>query len=248
MDFEYRRSTRCGCGAESVPPPAPGFHPERRLSCPDRRRYDEASFRSRPDTSGAPPRVVATLLGSKPAWLTAGASAHGARPLWRASRLRRLFCLLSLPMSSIPHSFYDCLAFVGTTLTSSIATKQQGNWSAKLSPLEQRDTGFELPEYDLRRAATARDPLAVVEGYRVEIYLRLAAVLGVRMCPLCPRCNAYGNGCQDRLGSNMRPTGGCIGGMTALGGSTAYQGSGTPHLHAEGHVVCAYQFDTMQEI
>ena len=36
--------------------------------------------------------------------------------------------------------------------------------------------------------------------------------------------------------------------MTALGGSTEYQGSGTPHLHAEGHVVCAYQFDTMQEI
>ena len=115
-------------------------------------------------------------------------------------------------------------------------------------PLEQSDTSFELPEYDLRRAATARDPLAVVEGYRVEIYLRLAAVLGVRMCPLCPRCNAYGYGCQDRFGSNMRPTGGCIGGMTALGGSTEYQGSGTPHLHAEGHVVCAYQFDTMQDI
>lgn len=39
---------------------------------------------------------------------------------------------------------------------------------------------IELPEYDLRRAATARDPHATVEGYRVEIYLRLAAILGVR--------------------------------------------------------------------
>ena len=39
-----------------------------------------------------------------------------------------------------------------------------------------------------------------------------------------------------------------MGGMNALGGSTEYQGSGTPHLHTEGHVVCAYQFDTMQEI
>ena len=27
--------------------------------------------------------------------------------------------------------------------------------------------GVEFPEYDLRRAATARDPYAVIEGYRV---------------------------------------------------------------------------------
>ena len=39
-----------------------------------------------------------------------------------------------------------------------------------------------------------------------------------------------------------------MGGMNALGGSTEHQGSGTPHLHAEGHVVCAYQYDTMHEI
>ena len=65
----------------------------------------------------------------------------------------------------------------------------------------------ELPEYDLRRAATARDPLAVIEGYKIEILLRLAILLGVRMCPKCPRCNSigYGLGCQDRFGSNMRP-------------------------------------------
>ena len=72
-----------------------------------------------------------------------------------------------------------------------------------------------LPEYDLRKIAAARDPLAVVEAYRVEIMLRLASVLGVRMCPHCPRCNnKKGNlGCQDRFGSNMRPMGGVLGGM-----------------------------------
>ena len=42
---------------------------------------------------------------------------------------------------------------------------------------------MEFPEYDLRRAATASDPLAVIEGYKVEILLRLATVFGVRMCP-----------------------------------------------------------------
>ena len=38
---------------------------------------------------------------------------------------------------------------------------------------------IELPEYDLRRVATARNPRAVVEGYRVEVFLRLATILGV---------------------------------------------------------------------
>ena len=107
---------------------------------------------------------------------------------------------------------------------------------------------IDLPEYDLRKLATARDPLAVIEGFRVEIYLRLAAVLGVRMCPECPRCNDSGFGCQDRFGSNMRAMGGVMGGMDTLGGATEHQGNGTPHLHAEGHVVCAYQYDTMLEI
>ena len=54
---------------------------------------------------------------------------------------------------------------------------------------------IDFPEYDLRRAATARDPLAVVEGYKVEITLRLAAALGVRMCPRCPQCNDGRMGC-----------------------------------------------------
>jgi hypothetical protein len=107
---------------------------------------------------------------------------------------------------------------------------------------------IELPEYDFRRAATARDPLAVVAGLRVEIYLRLAIVLGVRMCPLCPRCNNMPGGCQDKFGSNMRPLGGSFGGMMAFGGAGEHQLKGTPHLHAEGHVVCAYQFDTLQDI
>ena len=109
---------------------------------------------------------------------------------------------------------------------------------------------MEFPEYDLRRAATARDPLAVIEGYKIEILLRLAILLGVRMCPNCPRCNSnkFGLGCQDRFGSNMRPGGGVLGGAPALGGGTEHQGYGTPHLHVEVHIASAYQFDTLVEI
>ena len=51
------------------------------------------------------------------------------------------------------------------------------------------DITIDLPEYDLRRAYTAQDPLAVIEAYKVEILFRLGILLGVRICPHCPRCN-----------------------------------------------------------
>ena len=68
------------------------------------------------------------------------------------------------------------------------------------------------------------------------------------MCPQCPRCHLSRMPCQDKFGSNMRPSGGCAGGMMALGGATEHQGNGTPHFHGEGHVVCAYQYGTLADI
>ena len=54
--------------------------------------------------------------------------------------------------------------------------------------------------YEFRQLATARDPLAVVEAHRLNICLRLAWLLGVRMCPQCPRCNDGKWGCSDLYG------------------------------------------------
>ena len=70
------------------------------------------------------------------------------------------------------------------------------------------------------------------------------------MCPDCPRCNFGDNftPCQDKFGNNMRPMGGSAGGMNAIGGGTEHQAVGTPHLHAQGHIVCMYQHDTLQEV
>ena len=94
----------------------------------------------------------------------------------------------------------------------------------------------------------ARDPLAVIDGYMVEIRLRLPLALGVRMCPLCPRCNETMKPCQDKFGSNMMPLGGILGGCPALGAGTEHQGVGTPHIHGNAHVACIYQYSTLQEI
>ena len=107
---------------------------------------------------------------------------------------------------------------------------------------------IDLPEYDVRRLATARDPLAVVEAHRLNICLRLAWLLGVRMCPQCPKCNAFPWGCQDLFGSNMRPMGGLLGGCAAFGLGTEHQGQGTPHGHGQAHLVCIYQYATLLEI
>ena len=46
----------------------------------------------------------------------------------------------------------------------------------------------------------------------------------------------------------MRPMGGVLGGITALGGAVEHQGMGTPHFHFEVHVACAYQYGTSEEI
>ena len=46
----------------------------------------------------------------------------------------------------------------------------------------------------------------------------------------------------------MRPGGGILGGMAAIGGATEHQGYGTPHLHAESHIACAYQLGTLADV
>jgi hypothetical protein len=106
----------------------------------------------------------------------------------------------------------------------------------------------DIPDYDIRRLAAARDPLAVVEAHRLNICLRLAWLLGVRMCPNCPRCNDRSWGCQDLYGSNMRPTGGVLGGTPAFEVGTEHQGKGTPHAHGQTHIICRYQFGTLKQI
>ena len=105
-----------------------------------------------------------------------------------------------------------------------------------------------MPEFDLRRAHTAQDPYAVIEGYKIEIYKRLATLVGVRMCPQCPRCNETGHGCQDRFGSNMRPGGGSLGAIPAFGGGTENEGYGVPDLHVEAHMGSIYPYGTLEDV
>jgi len=112
------------------------------------------------------------------------------------------------------------------------------------------DVVVDIPMYDMRRALLAKDCVSIVTAFQVYIRIVLARLLGVRMCPLCPQCNARGsaNPCQDRFGSNATPLGGILGRVDAIAGVVEHQGQGTPHFHVCVHVQRLHQSKTLVEI
>eukprot|EP00973_Karenia_brevis_P085559 11869924-Karenia_brevis.AAC.1 len=66
-----------------------------------------------------------------------------------------------------------------------------------VSTTQGEDVNIELPEYDLRRLITARDPLCTVDSFKVLVRVVLARLLGMRMCPECPHCNKGEHPCQN---------------------------------------------------
>ena len=108
----------------------------------------------------------------------------------------------------------------------------------------------ELPAYKFRRVMSARDPMAVMDAFSLHIRLRLPRLFGQRSCPWCPSCNNRSNAhpCQNRFGSVMRATGGILGGCCASGSAVEHQGAGTPHVHGQVHICCAYQYKLLTEI
>ena len=108
----------------------------------------------------------------------------------------------------------------------------------------------ELPEYKLRRQAMSNDVLCCVEAFQTLVRVVLATLLGIRMCPKCPHCNATDsqNPCQDQFGSNMQPLGGIFGGCDGFGGAVESQRGATLHLHMMAYIVSAFQHHSLEEI
>jgi len=118
----------------------------------------------------------------------------------------------------------------------------------RLAP-ERGNVVIELPEYDLRRLMHARDPLCVVDAFKVYVRVALARLVGMRMCPDCPHCNKGADPCQNRFGSNALPQGGVFGRPDALfSGVEAQRSEGALHLHFKLFVQRAHQHKTLQEI
>ena len=130
-------------------------------------------------------------------------------------------------------------------------------WIGKDSPSLQRERAdgehetveIDLPEYDLRKLMTSKDPLACVHAYDVAVRLILPALYGLRMCPECPHCALSERPCMDSFGSNATPMGGSMGRADALIGATeAQKAEGVLHLHFFLFVQMAHQFCSLMEI
>ena len=91
----------------------------------------------------------------------------------------------------------------------------------------------DLPEYDVRRGITARDPLCCVRAFQVMTRVVLPSLYGFRMCANCPHCAATGSPCMDAFGSNATPMGGAAGRADAMVGAVeAQKAEGVLHVHA----------------
>ena len=55
--------------------------------------------------------------------------------------------------------------------------------------IEVDDINMNLPSFEERHGIAARDPLSTVYAFDIQVRLVLATLLGIRMCPNCPRCN-----------------------------------------------------------
>ena len=126
-------------------------------------------------------------------------------------------------------------------------------WAARdkpsLEPKDDDELNIDIPGYDLRRLILARDPLAAVNAFMIQIRTILATILGMRMCPLCPHCTDTEHPCQDSLGSVAELLGGCAGRADALIGAVeAQKTNGSLHFHFFLFVQRLHQFSTLQEI
>ena len=106
-----------------------------------------------------------------------------------------------------------------------------------------------VPGYDLRRLLLARDPLAAVLAFGVQIRGVLATISGIRMCPDCPHCADSDSPCMDAFGSCAEPMGGFAGRSDGLAGAVECQKSkGCLHLHFWNFIQRLHQFHSLQEI
>ena len=80
--------------------------------------------------------------------------------------------------------------------------------------LEKETAEVDIPEYEARKLLLARDPLCAVDAFSINIRVLLASLLGLRMCPDCPRCAQSSSPCTDIVGSNAEPMGVSLGAPT----------------------------------
>jgi len=118
-----------------------------------------------------------------------------------------------------------------------------------LEAKEEDSFSIEVPGYDIRRLILARDPLAAVLSFSVQLRKILATLLGVRMCSLCPDCACTDLPCSDAFGSNAEAMGGICGRSDGLCGAVECQKiTGCLHFHFWLFVQRLHQYNSLEDI
>jgi len=124
-----------------------------------------------------------------------------------------------------------------------------GNQDPRLQAASDDLFDIEVPGYDMRRLLLARDPLAAVLAFAVQVRGVLAPLFGIRMCPDCPHCSESDNPCQDAFGSNAEAMGGLAGRSDGIAGAVECQKkSGSLHLHFWNFIQRAHQHKSLVQI
>ena len=108
---------------------------------------------------------------------------------------------------------------------------------------------IDLPEYDLRRAMTFKDPLCCLLAFWINVRVILSNLYGWRMCPQCRHCAEGPDPCMDIYGSNATCMGGSCGRAdAAVGAVEAQKAEGVLHLHVYVFLQMLHQYQTRAEI
>ena len=133
------------------------------------------------------------------------------------------------------------------------ADQQEKAWvgvdKPKLEAKEDDLFEIEVPGYDLRKLILARDPLAAMLAFTVQVRVILATLLGVRMCHLCPECGCSETPCADAFGSNAEAMGGIAGRCDGFCGAVECQKvTGALHFHFWAFCQRLHQYHSLEEI
>ena len=131
-------------------------------------------------------------------------------------------------------------------LTEQMTQNKARQWIGPLDPKlvqEEATVDIPVPSAKVRAQLAAQDPHAVMAAFHLEVRVRLAQLLGLRMCLECPHCT-----CQDRFGANTLPMGGVCGAAVALGGAIEFQFHSSPHFHFEVFLSNVYQYHSLDDI
>ena len=128
-----------------------------------------------------------------------------------------------------------------------------GNNRPSLYAKEGEDThevvDIDLPEYDLRKAMTGRDPPCCTLDFAHTVKHILPSLYGWRMCPTCPDCCNGDEPCMNMYRSNATSMGESLGRVdAAVGAVEAQKAEGVLHLHMFLFLQMAHQYLTLAQI